>query len=146
MTSRRRGEENRVLTATAVAERDPRSKLPPGYERPACGAVDQASIVTAHTVPGVVNFICRWCNGLMDGPSYRGYRSPCEIIAHCVWLYFRFNLSLGSVRCVSKAARLVTTTSAGISRRPSSVASRPQVAPRRGAATCGSVPHAPDRV
>jgi len=27
------------------------------------------------------------------GPSYRGYRFPCEIVAHCNWLHFRFNLS-----------------------------------------------------
>ena len=26
-------------------------------------------------------------------PSYRGYRFPSEIIAHAVWLYFRFSLS-----------------------------------------------------
>ena len=24
--------------------------------------------------------------------SYRGYRSPAQIISHCVWLYFRFCL------------------------------------------------------
>ena len=26
-------------------------------------------------------------------PSYRGYRFPADIIAHAVWLYFRFSLS-----------------------------------------------------
>ncbi|MEU6889788.1 IS6 family transposase, partial [Streptomyces viridosporus] len=28
-----------------------------------------------------------------SAPSYRGHRYPVEIIAHCVWLYFRFPLS-----------------------------------------------------
>jgi putative transposase len=27
-------------------------------------------------------------------PPYKGHRYPVEIIAHCVWLYFRFPLSL----------------------------------------------------
>ncbi|WP_454896537.1 hypothetical protein [Streptomyces halobius] len=30
-------------------------------------------------------------------PSYRGYRYPGEVIAHCVWLYHRFPLSLRDV-------------------------------------------------
>ncbi|MET8421013.1 IS6 family transposase [Streptomyces sp. NPDC005134] len=30
-------------------------------------------------------------------PSYRGHRYPVEIIAHCVWLYFRFPLSFREV-------------------------------------------------
>lgn len=44
----------------------------------------------------IVNVSCEWCNGRMDpstAPRYRGYRFPCEIIAHCVGLYFRFSLS-----------------------------------------------------
>ena len=28
-----------------------------------------------------------------DQSPYRGYRFPPEIIAHAVWLYFRFHLS-----------------------------------------------------
>jgi putative transposase len=32
------------------------------------------------------------------GPSYRGYRFPGEIIAHCTWLYFRFCLSFRDVQ------------------------------------------------
>ena len=32
-----------------------------------------------------------------EPPSYRGYRSPIEIINHAVWLYFRFHLSLRDV-------------------------------------------------
>ncbi|MBL3670920.1 IS6 family transposase [Streptomyces sp. M2CJ-2] len=34
---------------------------------------------------------------LVDAPSYRGFRFPPEIIAHCVWLYHRFALSLRDV-------------------------------------------------
>jgi putative transposase len=30
--------------------------------------------------------------------SYRGYRFPREIIAHCVWLYFRFSLSFRDIQ------------------------------------------------
>ncbi|WTC92682.1 IS6 family transposase [Streptomyces sp. NBC_01650] len=30
-------------------------------------------------------------------PPYKGHRYPVEIIAHCVWLYFRFPLSLREV-------------------------------------------------
>jgi len=32
------------------------------------------------------------------GASYRGYRFPREIIAHCVWLYFRFSLSFRDIQ------------------------------------------------
>jgi putative transposase len=31
-------------------------------------------------------------------PNYRGYRFPREIIAHCVWLYFRFCLSFRDIQ------------------------------------------------
>ena len=31
-------------------------------------------------------------------PSYCGYRFPPEIIAHCVWLYFRFSLSFRDIQ------------------------------------------------
>ena len=30
-------------------------------------------------------------------PSYKGHRFPVEVISHCVWLYFRFALSLREV-------------------------------------------------
>ena len=30
-------------------------------------------------------------------PSYKGHRYPVEVIAHCVWLYFRFPLSFREV-------------------------------------------------
>ena len=29
--------------------------------------------------------------------SYKGYRYPVEIISHCVWLYYRFALSLRDI-------------------------------------------------
>jgi len=31
-------------------------------------------------------------------PSYRGYRFPREIIAHCVWLYFRYCLCFRDIQ------------------------------------------------
>jgi len=30
-------------------------------------------------------------------PSYKGFRFPGEVISHCVWLYYRFPLSLREV-------------------------------------------------
>src|SRR5438552_18502292 len=33
-----------------------------------------------------------------DPSPYRGYRFPPEIIAHAVWLYFRFHLSFRDVQ------------------------------------------------
>lgn len=33
-----------------------------------------------------------------SAPDYSGYRFPREIIAHCVWLYFRFCLSFRDVQ------------------------------------------------
>src|SRR5215471_6416330 len=35
---------------------------------------------------------------LADRSPYRGYRFPPEIIAHAVWLYFRFHLSFRDVQ------------------------------------------------
>jgi len=35
---------------------------------------------------------------LSTAPSYRGYRFPAQIIAHCVWLYYRFSLSFRDVQ------------------------------------------------
>ena len=34
----------------------------------------------------------------VDRSPYRGYRFPPEIIAHAVWLYFRFHLSFRDVQ------------------------------------------------
>ena len=36
---------------------------------------------------------------------YHRHRFPVEIISHCVWLYFRFNLSFRDVENVSDARR-----------------------------------------
>jgi len=36
--------------------------------------------------------------GPTDRSLYRGYRFPREIIAHAVWLYFRFHLSFRDVQ------------------------------------------------
>ena len=41
--------------------------------------------------------------------SYRGYRFPAEIIAHAVWLYFRFSLSFRDVEDLL-AQRGITVT------------------------------------
>src|SRR6266849_6390509 len=43
------------------------------------------------------------------GSPYRGYRFPPEVIAHAVWLYFRFSLSLRDVEELL-AERGVTVT------------------------------------
>ncbi len=40
---------------------------------------------------------------------YRGYRYPADVIAHAVWLYFRFSLSLRDVEELM-AERGVTVT------------------------------------
>ena len=42
-------------------------------------------------------------------PSYRGYRSPPEIISHAVWVYHRFDLSFRDVEDLL-AERGVTVT------------------------------------
>jgi putative transposase len=34
---------------------------------------------------------------IVGTPSYKGFRFPAEIISHCVWLYYRFPLSLREV-------------------------------------------------
>jgi len=34
----------------------------------------------------------------VGAPSYKGFRFPAEIISHCVWLYYRFPLSLREVQ------------------------------------------------
>src|SRR5258706_2759594 len=40
----------------------------------------------------------QWADGSSTAPSYRGYRFPREVIAHCVWLYFRFCLSFRDIQ------------------------------------------------
>jgi putative transposase len=42
----------------------------------------------------------QWPDGHLNGPSYRGYRFPHDIIAHCVWLYLRVGLSFREIQRV----------------------------------------------
>jgi hypothetical protein len=65
-------------------------------------------------------------------PSYKGYRYPVEIIAHCVWLYFRFPLSFREVeemmlergrgRLPRDRPALVSEVRAGLRQRPAPTA------------------------
>jgi len=43
-------------------------------------------------------------------PDYKGYRFPPEIISHCVWLYFRFSLSLRDVEELMAQRGVVLTS------------------------------------
>lgn len=42
-------------------------------------------------------------------PSYKGYRFPAEVIAHCVWLYHRFPLSFREVEELMLARGVVVS-------------------------------------
>ena len=42
-------------------------------------------------------------------PSYKGFRFPHDIIAHAVWLYFRFNLSFRDVEELLAARGVIVT-------------------------------------
>ncbi|MDP9382367.1 MAG: IS6 family transposase, partial [Chloroflexota bacterium] len=42
-------------------------------------------------------------------PSYKGFRFPQEVIAHTVWLYFRFPLSYRDVEELLFARGVVVT-------------------------------------
>jgi putative transposase len=42
-------------------------------------------------------------------PSYRGHRYPVEIIAHCVWLCFRFPLSFREVEELMLERRVIVS-------------------------------------
>jgi hypothetical protein len=57
-------------------------------------------------------FAVRW-EGLglvgVEAPSYRGFRFPAEIISHCVWLYYRFPLSLREVEEMMMERGVVVT-------------------------------------
>ena len=44
-----------------------------------------------------------------DLSSYRGYRFPPEIIAHAVWLYFRFSLSFRDVEDLLAQRGIIVT-------------------------------------
>ncbi len=45
----------------------------------------------------------------ITAPSYIGFRFPQEIIAHAVWLYFRFNLSFRDVEELLAARGIIVT-------------------------------------
>jgi putative transposase len=45
----------------------------------------------------------------VEAPSYRGFRFPMEIIAHCVWLYHRFPLSFREVEEMMLARGVVVS-------------------------------------
>jgi putative transposase len=49
------------------------------------------------------------CDDALVSSIYKGYRFPREIIAHCVWLYHRFTLSLREIELLM-AARGVEVT------------------------------------
>jgi transposase-like protein len=51
---------------------------------------------------GIVKTFAVWSDAAMSQPSirpllYKGYRFPPEIISRCVWLYYRFGVSLRDV-------------------------------------------------
>jgi len=56
-----------------------------------------------------------------DRSPYRGYCFRHEIIAHAVWLYFRFQLSLATCRISSPSAASSSATNRSASGAPSSV-------------------------
>src|SRR6202008_2309970 len=76
--------------------------------------------------------------------SYKGHRYPAEIIAHCVWRYHRFPLSLreveelmvvrGVIVSYEKIRAVVAQLRAGLRlpAAPPPTPTRPQVASRRG--------------
>jgi len=45
----------------------------------------------------------------VTAPSYKGFRSPAEIISHCVWLYHRFPLSFREVEEMMLARGVVVS-------------------------------------
>src|SRR5678815_6153758 len=52
-----------------------------------------------HWCEGIVKTLAVCCDAAMSqpltrSPLYRGYRFPPEIISWCVWLYYRFSVSL----------------------------------------------------
>ena len=61
------------------------------------GIVNLAGSRVAVTIDGSSGWVGR--GGLVGtgAPSYKGFRFPVEIISHCVWLYYRFPLSLREV-------------------------------------------------
>ncbi|MFF0116750.1 IS6 family transposase [Streptomyces prasinus] len=68
-------------------------------------------------------------------PSYKGHRYPAEVIAHCVWLYFRFPLGFreveelmlqrGVIVSYETARRWCARFGAGLRHRPAPTAAPP---------------------
>src|SRR4051812_40979693 len=60
---------------------------------------DRMVLSTSQAVCGVGRNLCHTLGMKMDtsAPSSKGFRFAQEIIAHAVWLYFRFNLSYRDV-------------------------------------------------
>jgi hypothetical protein len=62
----------------------------------------QVSASAPRTKHGIVKTLAVCSDVAMSQPStrptlYKGYRFPPEIISHCVWLYYRFGVSLRDV-------------------------------------------------
>ncbi len=68
-------------------------------------------------------------------PSYHGYRFPPDVIAHAVWLYFRFSLSFREVEDLL-AQRGITVTYDTVDPRKES---RTNTAPEPSAASRNAV-------
>ncbi len=51
-------------------------------------------------------------------PSYKGFRYPAEIIAHCVWLYHRFPLSFREVEELMLARGVIVSSGRSASGAP----------------------------
>ena len=51
-----------------------------------------------------------------EASSYKGYRYPVEIISHCVWLYYRFALSLRDISEMKLERGVVVSHETGLPR------------------------------
>ena len=83
---------------TEHAQEDSRDIAARGVDGPG-GTVH---IHSRHWRGGIVKTFAVCSDAAMSQPStrptlYKGYRFPPEIISHCVWLYYRFGVSLRDV-------------------------------------------------
>lgn len=46
---------------------------------------------------------------MANSQLYRGFRYPCEIISHVVWLYFRFSLSFRDIEELMASRGIIVT-------------------------------------
>ena len=46
---------------------------------------------------------------MKNSQLYRGFRYPCEIISHVVWLYFRFSLSFRDIEELMASRGIIVT-------------------------------------